>query len=139
LSRTLKPTYRFLRARRRPIPRFLRRAININWFAGENYVPRLCAGRITLFHTQGSADAPGATNHIWARLASEGVELHRIPGGHEDVLQEPHVGALAKILTHCLANVDGVAAPLPTGTFSAWSGYRAASRARTRRGAGAIC
>jgi thioesterase domain-containing protein len=122
LSRILKPTYRLLRARGRPIPRFLCRAININWFAGENYVPRRSAGKITLFHARGSAGDPGATTDFWARLASQGVELHSIPGGHEDVLDEPNVGALAKILTRCLANVDRQMAPLPSHAFSAGRG-----------------
>jgi thioesterase domain-containing protein len=112
LSRILKPTYRFLRARRRPIPRFLRRTININWFAGENYVPQFYPGSITLFQARASAQDPGVPNDLWSRLAGEGVQLHYIPGGHEDVLKEPNVGALAQALTDCLANFQrGTQAP----------------------------
>jgi thioesterase domain-containing protein len=104
-ARTLRTIYTFLRARRRPIPRYLQRTIDINWFAAESYVPQFYPGSVMLFPARDSKNNPGATNDLWARLAG-GVELHPVPGGHEDVLKEPNVGALAKTVTRCLANVD---------------------------------
>ena len=49
---------------------------------------------------------PGATNDFWARLADGGMELHYIPGGHENILEEPNVSTLGKTVTGCLVNVD---------------------------------
>jgi thioesterase domain-containing protein len=106
VSRSLRTIYRVLRARRKPIPRFLRSTYHINWFAAVNYVPQSYPGSITLFPACGSTNAPVATNDFWARLAGGGMELHYIPGSHEEVLSEPNVITLAKALSNCLASID---------------------------------
>jgi aspartate racemase len=105
-ARALRLIYTALHARRRPIPRILQRAIDINWFAAVNYVPQSYPGSITLFPACGSTNDPGATNDFWARLADGGMELHYIPGGHENILEEPNVSTLGKTVTGCLVNVD---------------------------------
>jgi thioesterase domain-containing protein len=105
-ARALRTIYTILRARRTPIPRFLQSSFHINWFAAVNYVPRSYPGSITLFPACDSTNGPAATNDFWARLAGGGMELHYIPGSHEDVLSEPNVITLAKALTNCLASVD---------------------------------
>jgi thioesterase domain-containing protein len=119
VARFLKTIYAFLRARQRPIPRFLRRAININWFAARNYVPRFYPGSITLFQARASANDAGVTGDLWARLAGGGIELHSTPGGHEEVLAEPNVIVLAETLTDCLYRAT---AQPSSGAFSAGSG-----------------
>ena len=106
VARGLRTIYTVLRARRRPIPRFLQRTDDINWFAAVNYVPQPYPGKVTLFPAAASENDPGATDEFWAGLAGGGVELHYIPGGHLDVLAEPNVIALADIVTGCLASVE---------------------------------
>ena len=106
VARSLRNIYTTLRARRKPIPRFLQSAIDINWFAAVNYVPGPYPGSITLFPAHDSTNAPDATNDFWAGLAGGGMELHDIPGGHEDILREPSVRTLAETVTNCLAKVD---------------------------------
>jgi thioesterase domain-containing protein len=102
VARSLRTIYTVLRACRRPVPRFLRRAYDINWFAAVNYVPQFYPGRVTLFPA--AANNPDASNNdLWARLAGGGIKSHSIPGRHEDILAEPHVITLAKILTDCVA------------------------------------
>jgi len=120
LARSLKAIYAFFATRQKPIPRFLRRAININTFAARNYVPQSYPGSITLFQARDSANDPGV-NDPWARLAGGGVELHSIPGRQQEVLAEPNVSALAKALTDCLVNFHNVA-PSPSSALSAGSG-----------------
>jgi thioesterase domain-containing protein len=105
VARSLRAIYTFLCARGRPIPRFLRRAGDINWFAAINYTPQPYAGGVTHFQTSASADDPRSTNDVWARLAGRGVEVKLIPGRHEDVLNEPHAESLAHSITECLAKV----------------------------------
>lgn len=103
VAKSLRVIYTFLSARGRPIPRFLRRADDINWFAGVNYAPQSYPGGVTLFQTSASANDPRASNDIWARLAGRGVEVKLIPGRHDDVLNEPHAASLALAITECLA------------------------------------
>ena len=123
-ARTLNTIYGVLRARRRSIPRFLRRSLHINWFIGRNYVPRSYPGSVTLFTAAASTNDPGASNEFWAGLAGGGIEPHDIPGSHEDVLKEPNVIALAQAITGCLAEVQRATTPapaasMPPGTASA--------------------
>jgi thioesterase domain-containing protein len=106
VARSLRKIYTALRARQKPIPRFLRSAIDINWFAAVNYVPGRYPGSITLFPAHDSTNAPDATNDFWAGLAGGGIELHAIPGGHEDILREPNVRTLAETVSGCLAKAD---------------------------------
>ena len=120
-ARALEAIYAYLRARRKPIPRFLRKTININWFAARNYVPRFYPGSITLFRARASANDPGVPKDLWAQLAGEGVELRSIPGGLEELLAEPNVTVLAESLMDRLANFLGVAQP-PSSALSAGDG-----------------
>jgi thioesterase domain-containing protein len=102
VARSLRTIYSVLHTCRRPVPRFLRRAYVINWFAAANYVPQSYPGRVTLFPA--SVNNPEKSNNdLWTRLAGGGIKSHNIPGGHEDILAEPHVITLAKILTDCVA------------------------------------
>ena len=38
----------------------------------------------------------------WDGIATEGLEIHRVPGGHTSMLQEPHVDVLAEVFEDCL-------------------------------------
>ncbi len=104
-ARSLRALYTFLYARGKPIPRFFRRTIDINWFAARNYQPHFYPGRVTLFQAAASASLPQATNDLWARQSGRGVEVVPIPGAHENILREPNVRSLAKAVTECLAKV----------------------------------
>jgi thioesterase domain-containing protein len=102
--RILKFSYGFLYARGKPVPRFLRRPNDINWFAGRRYVPRFYPGKVTLFQAAASANQPHSTDELWGKLCGQGVEVVGIPGSHDDILREPNVRSLAKALTDCLTN-----------------------------------
>jgi thioesterase domain-containing protein len=104
-ARGLRIIYTILFSRGKPVPRFLQRAEDINWFAAVNYVPRSYAGSVTLFQASGSRERSSGATGLWDRLAKGGVELKWIPGVHEDFLNEPHVAALAECLTETLASV----------------------------------
>jgi thioesterase domain-containing protein len=106
VTRGIKAIYTILHHLRRPIPRFLQRPDDINWFAALHYAPPFYPGRVTLFQAHSSMNAVGENSDLWARVAGGGVELHSIPGSHSDVLTEPNVISLAELLTHCLATSD---------------------------------
>jgi thioesterase domain-containing protein len=64
--------------------------------ASATYIPRVYAGRVTVFQTT------EALREAWAELAAAGVDYHVIEGTHHDMFREPLVGDLAARLGTCL-------------------------------------
>ena len=63
------------------------------------YAPRPYAGRLVFFHArERDAINPRHPELAWIPLASEGVEVHVVPGNHVTMLAEPHVAELARKL-----------------------------------------
>jgi thioesterase domain-containing protein len=104
-ARSLRTIYTMLHAVEQPIPRFLQKPYDINWFAAVRYVPVPYPGRIILFQTAKAIRDSVLRASGWENLAGAGVEVHEIAGSHEDVLEAPFVLALAKQLTECLEAV----------------------------------
>jgi thioesterase domain-containing protein len=102
-ARGLRTAYTLLDAIGRPIPNFLRRADDINWFAAVRYEPQFFPGKVTVFQSMESPDIARSSYDRWAQLAGEGVEIREVSGRHEDVLAEPYVQLLARQVTGCLA------------------------------------
>jgi thioesterase domain-containing protein/acyl carrier protein len=71
--------------------------------ATQNYGLHLYPGRVTLF--KASETLAGTSPDLtfgWSEWASEGVEVHVVPGNHANLIYEPHVEVLAEKLTACL-------------------------------------
>ncbi len=68
--------------------------------AGVNYVPRVYQGRLTFF--LGTSDAYKHPEFFWGQVASEGIEMHMVPGKRIEILREPNVQALTRELQACL-------------------------------------
>ena len=74
-----------------------------NQTAARLYRPSPYPGVLTLFRAAGSL-RPGRDPALgWGRLAAT-VELHEVPGEHEDLIDPPHVAVLAGRLRVCFAN-----------------------------------
>ncbi len=84
----------------RPIPKFLERAYDLNWFAARRYRALPYPGRVTLFRA--TIDKLYGHELWWKHLAGSGVEVHEIFGTHLDIVHEPNVQLLARELTACL-------------------------------------
>ncbi len=74
--------------------------VKIHWRALMNYCPKPYQGKITFFQ---AADRFTRTKNIslgstWQNLATEGVDLHEIPGSHLSMIMQPHVAKLAHLL-----------------------------------------
>jgi thioesterase domain-containing protein len=76
--------------------------------ADSRYRPQRYPGQVTLFKTAHQDSTWG-----WGDIAANGVELHRIPGHHMNVLRSPQVQFLAEKLSACLAQADEVITPFP--------------------------
>jgi amino acid adenylation domain-containing protein len=86
----------------RDLPTALRDVEEFNWLAAWKYRPKVYDGRVTLFWASKDLRAKFDLIEGWQTLAREGMELHEIPGTHLDMIKEPHVGELAKVLNDCL-------------------------------------
>jgi thioesterase domain-containing protein/acyl carrier protein len=72
------------------------------------YAPRPYAGRLVFFHArERDAINPQHPELAWIPLASEGVEVHVVPGDHSSMLRAPHVQSLAGKLRGLLGALDG--------------------------------
>jgi thioesterase domain-containing protein len=87
------------------VPQFLQRAQDINWYAVARYTARRYPGSITLFRAEegiGAVDARYGDELGWGGLAEQGIEVHKIPGSHLDLMKEPNVRIVAQELSACL-------------------------------------
>ncbi|MFN2509793.1 MAG: hypothetical protein ABR589_13640, partial [Chthoniobacterales bacterium] len=68
--------------------------------ARRRYQLRPFRGRIDLFRTAENQPSPEIFEPEpllgWSGMATEGIEVHDLPGGHGDYLREPHVNVLAQ-------------------------------------------
>jgi thioesterase domain-containing protein len=104
-GRTRKAIYSVLTKLHRPIPRILKNATDINWFAARIYTPQAFNGRVTLLQATDTLSDGRSMDSTWQRVARGGVEIREITATHEDLLIEPQVGALANQIQDCLAKL----------------------------------
>ena len=76
-----------------------------------NYQVPVLNHKLTLFKAMETADVfqsiEARLNH-WENYSTQGVALHRVPGNHETIFEEPQVKVLAHQINQCLSEL-----PLP--------------------------
>jgi acyl transferase domain-containing protein/thioesterase domain-containing protein/ubiquinone/menaquinone biosynthesis C-methylase UbiE len=74
--------------------------IKVNHQAMDNYVPKTYQGRILFFHALESDTPYLPTNpeHSWVNLATEGIDIHEVPGNHTSMIFSPNVEVIANFL-----------------------------------------
>jgi acetoacetyl-CoA synthetase len=82
-------------ARRAAGPPLAQHFADIAWEAFYAYEPGPYAGAASFF--EASIREPGLCDPVpvWRRLVEGGLSVERVPGGHVEMMREPHVGALA--------------------------------------------
>lgn len=75
--------------------------------ATNNYIPDHYQGKITLFRARGAVDDAGADGVAWgwSRVATDGVDVHLVPGDHGSMMSEPHVHVLVEKFRGALAQL----------------------------------
>ncbi len=65
-------------------------------------------GPITLIRSREFHDRPNLAYHLtqWQALTKEELEVHIVPGRHDDLFDEPHVQHLARTINKCLQSVS---------------------------------
>ncbi len=114
-AKAVRIAYRLFSAAGRPAPHSLGTAFDINWFAAVKYEPRAYPGRLILFRTNDEA-SQWDEELGWGGLASEGIEIHKLPGNHIEVFQGANVGILAELVEKCMDDalqVDAAGAAVP--------------------------
>jgi thioesterase domain-containing protein len=104
-TRTRQAIYAVLTKLGRPIPRILKNATDVNWFAARIYTPQAFDGRVTLLQASDSVSGGRSMDRTWQRVARGGVEIREITATHDDLLLEPQVGAMANQIQDCLAKL----------------------------------
>ena len=74
--------------------------------AGRKYIPRPYPGKLTYFWAEDRPEGPSDRRRGWWNLVLGGVEIHRVPGGHNSMLLEPDVRTLAVRLIDSLEKVQ---------------------------------
>jgi hypothetical protein len=89
-----------------PAPRV--RVIEAEFRALKKYQPSVYPGQITLFR---ASRQPLVCSYEptkgWQRLTVQEVQITQVPGSHHTMIEEPHVRALASVLT---SSIDAAAA-----------------------------
>lgn len=106
-SKAWRTIYRSFKKLGRDVPFALRDVEEFNWLAAREFVPRLYDGRVTLFWASSDLRAKFDQIEGWQTLARGGMTLHAIPGTHLDIIKEPHVAELGRILKECLTKAQG--------------------------------
>ena len=74
--------------------------------AGENYVPQIYSGNVTLFKSMDTGNASEFGDFDaqlgWSNLVSGELNVIDIPGDHLGILKEPNVAILAQKLQECI-------------------------------------
>jgi thioesterase domain-containing protein len=78
--------------------------------AAERYLAKALAdpqsynytGKISLFRTPGNEN----TSLGWSELSSQDVDINMLSGSHDDLLNEPYVGSLARRLTRAISKFN---------------------------------
>ena len=104
-----------------PPPRFLWNAEYANYEAIANYSPQPLHGHITLFRAHERPLYEDVSQLEWRKLATDGFELHEIPGTHHTMMREPHVRMLAAELEICLQKISQAATVLLFAALSSQS------------------
>ena len=69
----------------------------------QNYLPQFYSGRVALlFSSDLSHKFPLFPRRGWEKLFKENVEVHLVPGNHNNLFDEPNVQVLAEKLTSCI-------------------------------------
>jgi acetoacetyl-CoA synthetase len=83
------------------------------------YRPQAYSGRATFFQAtvrrlKFCDPHPASSLRIWSRVIEGGLTVRLVPGGHTNLLQEPHVDELARVLSDGLATSRARADVVPS-------------------------
>jgi acyl transferase domain-containing protein/thioesterase domain-containing protein len=99
-------------ASRKNVPQSFAKVLDANWFAARKYAPRPYPGRVVLFKAAADQADPRLDAQMgWGGLATEGLEVHEVPGTHLNLFQPIGAAVLAQQIEGCLERAAHSALP----------------------------
>ncbi|MHB8383170.1 MAG: condensation domain-containing protein [Candidatus Binataceae bacterium] len=102
-KRVTKAIYEVYRQLGWSVPQQIGTIQDINAFAATHYEPQLYPGRLTLLRTRPRTPVGIRDYQLgWGGLAADGVEVHEVPGDHDNMTSGANAQALAQELEACI-------------------------------------
>jgi thioesterase domain-containing protein/acyl carrier protein len=128
--------WHFYKSRGKPLPRFLRRPIPANDMIRRAYRAQPYDGDATLFKCELYAWAHADQHNGWKKLIRGNLDIRPIPGGHYEIMTQPHVRTIAKELAAALDKARAAHTGRIRGSARAsWRGTSARHESRVDTGA----
>src|SRR5262249_26861370 len=95
--------YRAYKLGKRPLPQFLWDIESINTHAFLEYTAKPYAGKVVMLVTDGTVSRFNCEHLGWAHIPKDGLEIRRVPGLHDTIMNEPHIKPYAAALKAAIA------------------------------------
>jgi amino acid adenylation domain-containing protein len=81
------------------------RIASVHYTALRRYTPRFYDGRVTLIRTNEGLQRWSVEDETWgwSQIARD-VDVHRVPGRHDEIMNEPHVKEVADVLARLMSS-----------------------------------
>jgi aspartate racemase len=103
--------YRFYNRGKRPLPKFLWDIESINTHAFLEYTATPYDGKIVMLVTDGTVNRFNCEHLGWEHVPKDGLEIRRVAGLHDTIMNEPHIKPYAAALKAAIAEALGNASP----------------------------
>lgn len=95
--------YRVHKLTKGPLPKYLWDIESVNTHAFLNYKAKPYSGKMVMLITEGSVARFNCDHMGWAHIPVNGLEVRRVPGLHDTIMNEPHVKPYAAALKAAIA------------------------------------
>jgi thioesterase domain-containing protein len=95
--------YRVHKLTKRPLPNFLWDIESVNTHAFLEYKAKPYKGKMVMLVTEGSVSRFNCAHLGWEHVPVDGLEIRRVPGLHDTIMNEPHVKPYAAELKAAIA------------------------------------
>ncbi len=95
--------YRRYKHSKRPLPKSLWDIESLNTHAFLEYTAKPYDGKIVMLVTDGTVNRFNCEHLGWTQVPKQGLEIRRVPGLHDTIMNEPHVKPYAAALKAAIA------------------------------------
>ncbi len=95
--------YRVYKLTKRPLPRFLWDIESVNTHAFLEYKAKPYDGKVVMLVTDGTVSRFNCEHLGWSHVPKDGLEIRRVRGLHDTIMNEPHIKPYAAELKAAIA------------------------------------
>ena len=104
--------------RKGPLPQFLWDIESVNTHAFLEYAAKPYDGKLVMLVTDGTVSRFNCEHLGWEHVPKDGLEIRRVAGLHDTIMNEPHVKPYAAALKGAIADALENASPKPVGNMA---------------------